>query len=128
MICGTVRAEKTAPRGRPRVTLGAGAGASVGGADTGAVGATMGTLRYELGVLKGVGTARLKMVARCLMSSNLLATILAKGVAGAGCSRAWIRSRAACRVESLEDVFGTVNWCGGKWTVLAVHSARVFVM
>ena len=65
MICGTVRAEKTAPWGRPRVTLGAGAGASVGGADTGAVGVTMGTLGDEAGVLKGVGTESLKMVARC---------------------------------------------------------------
>ena len=58
MICSTVGAVKKASRGCPRVTLGAGAGASVGGADTGAVGATMGTLRYELGVLKGVVNAQ----------------------------------------------------------------------
>ena len=65
MICSTVGAVKKASRGCPRVTLGAGVGASVGGADTGAVGVTMGTLGDDAGVLKGVGTASLKMVARC---------------------------------------------------------------
>ena len=53
------------PGGEPGVTLGTGAGAKVGGSDIGAVGETMGTLGDEAGMLKGVGTTKLKMVAKC---------------------------------------------------------------
>ena len=63
--CVTVEAGKKAPGDGPGVTLGNGAGARVGGAGIGAVRETMGTLGDEAGVLKGVGTARSKMVARC---------------------------------------------------------------
>ena len=59
------RGRENGARGWPGVTLGAGAGASVGGAGTGTIRATMVTLGDESGVLKGVGTARSKMVARC---------------------------------------------------------------
>ena len=62
---GTVGAWKTAPWGGPGVTLGAGAGAIVGGSGNGAVGATMGTLGDEAGAVKFVRTARSKMIARC---------------------------------------------------------------
>ena len=50
------RGRENGARGWPGVTLGAGAGASVGGAGTGAVRAMMGSLRYGAVVLKGVGT------------------------------------------------------------------------
>ena len=60
-----VGARKKAPVGGPGVTLETGAGDTVGGAGIGAVGETMCNLRDEAGVLKGVGTARLEMVARC---------------------------------------------------------------
>ena len=63
MRCGTVGAGKKAPGGGLWVILGTGAGARVGGAGIGAIGETMGTLGYDAGVLKGVGTVRLKMVA-----------------------------------------------------------------
>ena len=65
MRCGTVGAGKKTPGGGPGVTLGTGAGAIVGGGGIDAVRETMGTLGDEAGVLKGVGTARSKMVARC---------------------------------------------------------------
>ena len=60
-----VRAKKKAPGGGPGVTLRTGAGTRVCGAGIGAVGETMGTLGDESGVLKGVGTARSKIVAMC---------------------------------------------------------------
>ena len=65
MRCGTVGAGKKAPDGGPGVTLGTGAGARFGGAGIGAVSETMGTLGDDSGVLKGVGTAQSKIVARC---------------------------------------------------------------
>ena len=65
MRCGTVGAGKKAPGGGLGVTLGNGAGARVDGAGIGAVGETMGTLGDEACVLKAVGTAGSKMVARC---------------------------------------------------------------
>ena len=65
IICGTVGAGEKVPGCGLGVTLGTCAGDRVGGASIGAVGETMGTLGDESGVLKGVGTAQLKMVARC---------------------------------------------------------------
>ena len=56
---------KEAPDGGPGVTLGTGAGVRVGGTGIGTVGETMGTLRDEVGVINGVGTAPSKMLARC---------------------------------------------------------------
>ena len=60
-----VEAEKKEPDGGPGVTLGTGVGARVGGAGINAIEETMGTLQYNAGVLKGVSTARSKMVDRC---------------------------------------------------------------
>ena len=57
MSCGTAGAGKKAPGGGPGVTLGTGAGARDSGAGIGAVREMMSTLRDEVGVLKGVGTA-----------------------------------------------------------------------
>ena len=65
IICGTVGAGEKAPGGGPGVTLGTGVVARFGGSGIGAVRETMGTLGDEAGVLKGVGTAQSKMVARC---------------------------------------------------------------
>ena len=126
MRCGMLGAGKKAPGGDPGVTLGTGAGARVGGVGIGSFRKTMVTLGDEAGVFKGVCTIRSKMAARCRISSIWLAPILANCVAGAGCSRAWVRSRAACTAVLLEDVFGTGHWCGKNWTVLAVRSAQVF--
>ena len=65
MRCGMVGAGKMTPGGEPGVTLETGTGVIVGGAGIGAVMEKMVPLRDEAGVIKGVGTARSKMVARC---------------------------------------------------------------
>ena len=85
--------------------------------NAGCGGTIMGSADFVMALLNILTNSTM---ACCWASSNW-----ANGAAGAGLVRASVRACTALMAAYTEDVFGTGNWCGNNFTVLAVRSALV---
>ena len=88
-------------------TLGGGMGAATLGTDAiGCVGCAAGGVATLGAETVGLSTAMAKMLASWRRAWSWLSPSAGNGVAGVGCNSAWVRSLAASRAASADDVFG----------------------
>ena len=113
-----------------KTTLGGGVriiatlGAVTGGVSCGSAGGVLTTL--GTGTV-GLSTATAKILASWRRACNWLSPSAANGVAGVGFNSACVRSLAASRAASADDVLGMTEWKGKNSTVLAMRSEAVLV-
>ena len=88
-------------------TLGGGMGAATLGTDAiGCCGCAAGGVATLGAETVGLSTAMAKMLASWRRAWSWLSPSAGNGVAGVGCNSAWVRSLAASRAASADDVFG----------------------